>query len=65
MTSLSFDDFYKVPEIKFDINRLRNDLNLILEKMKSEIERDMILMACKTVKDLNRSKITFRKNSIK
>ena len=27
MTSLSFEDFYKVPEIKFDINRLRNDLN--------------------------------------
>ena len=34
MTSLSFEDFYKVPEIKFDINRLRNDLNLILEKKK-------------------------------
>ena len=34
----------------------------ILKKMKSEIERDMILMGCKTVKDLNRSKVTFRKN---
>ena len=33
----------------------------ILEKMKSEIKRDMILMGCKTVKDLNRSKIVFRK----
>jgi L-lactate dehydrogenase (cytochrome) len=33
----------------------------ILEKMKSEIKRDMILMGCKTVKDLNRSKIAFRK----
>jgi len=32
----------------------------ILEKMKSEIERDMILMGCKTVKDLNKSKIIFR-----
>jgi len=32
----------------------------ILEKMKSEIERDMILMGCRTIKDLNRSKIVFR-----
>tara|TARA_B100000427_G_C15473446_1_gene579626 strand:- start:101 stop:1249 length:1149 start_codon:yes stop_codon:yes gene_type:complete len=32
----------------------------ILQKMKSEIERDMILMGCKSVKDLNRSKIIFR-----
>ena len=34
----------------------------ILEKMKSEIRRDMILMGCRSVNDLNRSKITFRKN---
>ena len=34
----------------------------ILQKMKDEINRDMILMGCKTVKDLNRSKIVFRKN---
>ena len=32
----------------------------VLQKMKSEIERDMILMGCKNVKDLNRSKIVFR-----
>ena len=32
----------------------------ILEKMKEEINRDMILMGCKSVKDLNRSKIAFR-----
>jgi len=32
----------------------------ILQKMKSEINRDMILMGCKSIKDLNRSKITFR-----
>jgi len=32
----------------------------VLQKMKSEIERDMILMGCKTVKDLNRSKVIFR-----
>ena len=34
----------------------------ILQKMKAEINRDMILMGCKSVKDLNRSKIIFRKN---
>ena len=34
----------------------------ILQKMKEEINRDMILMGCKTVKELNRSKIVFRKN---
>ena len=34
MTDLSFEDFYKVPELKFDISRLRNDLESILEKKK-------------------------------
>ncbi|MDC0059732.1 alpha-hydroxy-acid oxidizing protein [Pelagibacteraceae bacterium] len=34
----------------------------ILQKMKAEINRDMILMGCKSVKDLNRSKVIFRKN---
>ena len=34
----------------------------ILQKMKEEINRDMILMGCKSVGDLNRSKIVFRKN---
>ena len=34
MTSLNFEDFYKVPELKFDISRLREDLDLILEKKK-------------------------------
>ena len=33
----------------------------LLQKMKEEINRDMILMGCKSVKDLNRSKIVFRK----
>ena len=32
----------------------------ILQKMKSEINRDMILMGCKSIKELNRSKIVFR-----
>ena len=34
----------------------------ILQKMKAEINRDMILMGCKSVKELDRSKIVFRKN---
>ena len=33
----------------------------VLQKIKAEINRDMILMGCKSVKDLNRSKIVFRK----
>jgi len=34
----------------------------VLQKMKAEINRDMILMGCKSVKDLNRSKIRFRRD---
>jgi len=34
----------------------------ILQKMKAEINRDMILMGCSSIKELNRSKIKFRKN---
>ena len=37
-------------------------VELLLGKMKAEINRDMILMGCKSLKDLNRSKIVFRKN---
>ncbi len=34
MVQVSFEDFYKVPELKFDISRLRKDLDLILENNK-------------------------------
>ena len=34
----------------------------LLQKMKAEINRDMILMGCKSIKDLNKSKIIFREN---
>ena len=34
----------------------------LLEKMKAELNRDMILMGCKSIKNLDRSKIIFRKN---
>ena len=37
-------------------------VELLLQKMKAEINRDMILMGCKSIKDLNRSKVIFRKN---
>ena len=31
---VSFEDFYEVPDLKFDINRLRKDLELILKEKK-------------------------------
>ena len=34
----------------------------LLQKMKAEINRDMILMGCKSIKELNRSKVAFRKD---
>ena len=34
MAQVSFEDFYKVPELKFDISKLRNDLDSILENKK-------------------------------
>ena len=32
MAQLNFTDFYQVPDLKFDINRLREDLDVILKK---------------------------------
>ena len=32
MAHLNFSDFYQVPNLKFDINKMRTDLNKILEK---------------------------------
>jgi|TARA_B100000767_G_C19440342_1_gene399700 hypothetical protein len=34
MAHLNFEDFYKVPDLKFDISRLRNDLEAVLKKKK-------------------------------
>ena len=34
MAEMSFDDFYKVPDLKFDIHKLKNDLDKILERKK-------------------------------
>ena len=32
MAEMSFEDFYEVPGLKFDVSRLRDDLNKVLEK---------------------------------
>ena len=36
MAHLSFEDFYQVPELKFDISRLKTDLNKVLKLRKFE-----------------------------
>ncbi len=33
-SSVTFEDFYQVPDLSFDINKLRSDLNKILKKSK-------------------------------
>ena len=40
----------------------RNGIEFMLQKMKAEIKRDMTLMGCRSVEELNRSKVMFRKN---
>ena len=37
-------------------------VELVLQKMKAEINRDMILMGCRSIKDLNKSRVKFRKS---
>ena len=32
MNQLNYSDFYQVPELKFDITKLREDLDIILKK---------------------------------
>tara|TARA_B100000073_G_scaffold344499_1_gene351441 strand:- start:2402 stop:2995 length:594 start_codon:yes stop_codon:yes gene_type:complete len=34
MAEMSFEDFYKVPDLQFDISRLRNDLEKVLKNKK-------------------------------
>ena len=36
MAEMGFEDFYKVPDLKFDISRLRKDLEKVLERKKFE-----------------------------
>ena len=40
----------------------QNGIESMLQIMKAEIKRDMTLMGCRSVKELSRSKIAFRKN---
>ena len=40
----------------------QNGIESMLQIMKAEIKRDMTLMGCRAVKELNRSKVAFRKN---
>ena len=32
MTEMNFEDFYQVPNLKFDVLRLRKDLEIVLKK---------------------------------
>ena len=34
MAEVSFEDFYKVPDLKFDVSRLKKDLDKVLERKK-------------------------------
>jgi hypothetical protein len=34
MGNINFADFYKVPELNFDISKLRKDLEIVLKKKK-------------------------------
>ena len=35
-------------------------VEMLLKRMKDEIRRDMILLGCKNIKEINKSKIAFR-----
>ena len=34
MGNINFSDFYKVPELNFDVSKLRKDLEIVLKKKK-------------------------------
>jgi L-lactate dehydrogenase (cytochrome) len=38
----------------------QNGVEMLLKRMKEEITRDMILLGCKKIKELNKSKIAYR-----
>ena len=43
MGNVSFEDFYQVPDLKFDVSRLRRDLDGILKKKNKEsLAKDFI-----------------------
>ena len=40
MGNVSFEAFYQVPDLKFDVSRLRRDLDEILKKNKKSLAKD-------------------------
>ena len=46
MAQVSFEDFYQVPDLKFDILKLRNDLDEILKKKNF----DSVFTVCRSFK---------------
>ena len=43
-SQVTFEDFYQVPDLSFDINKLKNDLEKILKKSKYETLGIQILL---------------------
>ena len=44
MGNINFEDFYKVPELSFDIIKLREDLNIVLKKKNLIVQEFQILV---------------------
>ena len=44
----------------FQAESVQKGVEAVLQKMHDEIRRDMILLGCKSVKDLNKSNVAFR-----
>ena len=43
MTTTNFEDFYEVPNLNFDITKLREDLDKILKK-KNLIHQELLIL---------------------
>ena len=43
MAHLNFKDFYQVPDLKFDVNKLRLDLDNILKKKVLNHEMELLI----------------------
>ena len=44
MAQLNYSDFYQVPELKFDIAKLREDLDAILKKKVSLLQKEFLTL---------------------
>ena len=61
---LKYEDKKRIDECYNERSQLKEEneqLKATIKKMKEEIYRDMTLMGCKSVSELNRSKVVFRK----